>query len=127
MGKMIFSKVLSVGGARTSTVGLGVMLAVILLGLAAAIAFPTPAVAVHGPPHPPTATALNQQVAEDEALSSGGPPYRIEVDTFWQLRDDGPLNCKPGTVKQELWRDTRGGTGAHPYALIWQSTEDRDS
>jgi hypothetical protein len=124
MGKTIFSKVLWVGGARASTVGLGVMLAVILV-LASATAFPTPAVAVHGPPHPPTANSLTQQVAEDEALSPGGPPYTIKVDTSWQLRNVGPLDCKPGTVRQQLWQYTTG-TGGPPYELVWQSTEDRE-
>jgi hypothetical protein len=72
MRKTIFSKGLRVGGARISTVGLGVLLGVIL-GLAATTAFPTPTVAQA----PPTADSLTQRVAEDEALSWGGRHTRL--------------------------------------------------
>jgi hypothetical protein len=68
MRKTIFSKGLRVGGARISTVGLGVLLGVIL-GLAATTAFPTPTVAQA----PPTADSLTQRVAEDHTRLRSTP------------------------------------------------------
>jgi hypothetical protein len=124
MVKTVFSK-----GARVSTVGLGVILAVILLGLAAATAFPRPAGAVHQGFGGPSTAYFNQEIAVDgcrelaqedihepcRTLSPSTPPYRVYVSTAWT-----PLTvssaCKPGTVQQKLERQADND----PYTLVWE-------
>jgi hypothetical protein len=134
MHKTIFSKVLCVGGARASTVGLGVLLAVMLV-LAAATAFPTPAGAVHlGDRGGPTAGYFNQEIAVDGCrelaredidepcvtVDPSEPPYTVEVDTSWFLsRWDDPDRCKPGTTRQILARQVDNG----PFVVVWEGTE----
>jgi hypothetical protein len=124
MVKTVFSK-----GARVSTVGLGVMLAVILLGLAAATAFPTPAGAFHQGIGGPRTDYFMQEIAVDgcrelasenldepcRTLDPSTPPYRVKVSTAWP-----PLavsnRCEPGTVRQKLEREVDNG----PYTLVWE-------
>jgi len=114
MHKTIFSKVSRVvGGARVSTVGLGVMLAVILLGLTVVTAFPTPALANHGP----RATQFKHKIIEGESLSSGPPPYTVGVETSWTLQN--LVGCTPGTLQQKLERQDNDG----PFQVVWQGTE----
>jgi hypothetical protein len=118
MVKRIISKGLGLGGARIFTVGLGVTLAVIL-GLAAATASPTPAVAqggvvsAHGVwNRVNTEGPTRIQVGEP---SSAGRPYRVPVQTFFPLENHENCISPP---QQKLER--RAGNG--PWQLVWAET-----
>jgi len=109
MHKTIFSKI-----------GLGVILAVIL-GLAAASASPTPAVAQGGvvsamgvwnQVESGGPTASHGQVWEP---SSAGRPYRVPVKTFWDLQNQEDC-ISPAQGKLER----QDGNG--PWQLVWAGT-----
>src|SRR5215208_2411702 len=110
MVKRIISKGLGVGGARIFTVGLGVTLAVIL-GLAAATASPTPAVAQGGVVS--AVTVMNRVTYQDKVWepSSAGQPYRVPVQTFWGLQNSENCISSP---QQRLERQDGNG----PWHLV---------
>jgi hypothetical protein len=113
MVKAIFSKVLWVGGARVSTVGLGVILGVIL-GLAAVPATGTPAAAQTDNPW---VSFLRHELVFDKMVNADASesfaPHSIQVRTWWEL--DHPEKC-PVPLHQRLFRQT--GNEPLPGTLI---------
>jgi hypothetical protein len=123
MGKKIFSRFLWVGGARTFTVGLGVMLAVTLLGLAAATALPTPAVAQNEPDLEQLGSVLEQQVNPNRRVLEG-PPYLVPVTTrWWEDRSKTSVTWSEScTTEPQVRIERRSGPGIsqNPFQLVWQ-------
>jgi hypothetical protein len=125
MVKRIISKGLGLGEARIFTIGLGVMLAVIL-GLAAATASPTPAVAQGGVVSAMGVwnrvesggpTASHGKVWDP---SSAGQPYRVPVQTFWDLQNQENCTSPPHQKLERQdgngqWQLVWAGSGPAPY------------
>jgi hypothetical protein len=120
--KTITSKgLLLLRGARVSTVGLGVMLAVILLGLAAATALPTPAVAQNEPADLEQLGSVLAQGVSPNLRVLEGPPYLVPVTTRrWEDRSKTFVTWSESCTTEPQVRIERRSGRDPSFQLVWQ-------
>jgi hypothetical protein len=133
MHKTIFSKVLRIGGARVSTVGLGVILA-IMLGFAAATTTATPAAAI---PNPGLLSFIRVENSievysfepnDPKGQADDTPRYTVPVVTRWEDTSVSRLQLWIGqncTATRPQWRLERQ-VGTDPtWQVLKQGTTEQ--